>query len=282
MKKIKSLRELQIIQINILKKFINFCEKNNLKYFLAYGSLLGCVREQKFIAWDDDIDVAMPRYDYEKLIELMETHKIDKYIEIYDPVKIDDSWSLVIRIFDNRTLITSSDVKIGIYIDVTPVDIFPDNFLIYNLWILWIWLNKKAMILAQVKYKSASFSKLLLKILSLPFILMAKILGYKFFKNNVINSAALFSKINYKSDKVGIILALWPTGKLKLNKNWIDEYEKKIFENIYVNVPKGYDKMLRIWYKNYWELPHEKDRVPEHSIDACWIEREKCELYETV
>lgn len=268
MKKIESLRELQIIQINILKKFINFCEKNNLKYFLAYGSLLGCVREQKFIAWDDDIDVAMPRYDYENLIKLMETNKIDKYIEVYDPLKIDDSWSLVIRIFDNRTLITSSDVKIGIYIDVTPVDIFPNNYIIYNLWIFWIWLNKVFMKLAQVKYKSVSFDKLLIKYMCTPFILIAKIIGYKFFKNNVIRSASLFSKMNYKSDKVGIILALWPAGKLKLNKKWIDLYERKLFENLYVNVPKDYDKLLKIWYGNYWELPPEKSRVPAHKIEA--------------
>ena len=56
--------EIKQIQIEILKEFSNYCDQNNLVYFLGYGTLLGAVRHKGFIPWDDDIDVVMPRSDY--------------------------------------------------------------------------------------------------------------------------------------------------------------------------------------------------------------------------
>ena len=61
---------LQQKQLDILKAFIRVCDKHNLEYFLVYGTALGAIRHKGFIPWDDDIDVGMPRKDYEKYIEL--------------------------------------------------------------------------------------------------------------------------------------------------------------------------------------------------------------------
>ena len=60
------LSKLQEAEFDILKTFIRICEENNLRYFLCYGSMIGAVRHQGFIPWDDDVDVAMPRPDYER------------------------------------------------------------------------------------------------------------------------------------------------------------------------------------------------------------------------
>ena len=60
--------ELRKIQLDILRSVSAFCMKNNLTYFLCYGTLLGAVRHKGYIPWDDDIDIAMPRPDYEKFI----------------------------------------------------------------------------------------------------------------------------------------------------------------------------------------------------------------------
>lgn len=66
----QDLRELQMITLDLFKRVVTFCEEHNLRYYMAEGSLLGAVRHQGFIPWDDDLDIAMPRKDYERFIGL--------------------------------------------------------------------------------------------------------------------------------------------------------------------------------------------------------------------
>ena len=61
-------KEVKQIELDILEYVHNFCEENGLKYIMNYGTLIGAVRHKGFIPWDDDIDISMPRADYEKLI----------------------------------------------------------------------------------------------------------------------------------------------------------------------------------------------------------------------
>ena len=75
-----SIEESKRIQLDILKLIHEYCYNNGLKYTLAYGSMLGAVRHKGFIPWDDDIDIAIMRSDYEKLISGFE----HEYIKIYD------------------------------------------------------------------------------------------------------------------------------------------------------------------------------------------------------
>ena len=64
------MNELQQKERDLLKIFIDFCDENKLTYFLVGGTLLGAIRHKGFIPWDDDIDVAMPREDYDKFVSL--------------------------------------------------------------------------------------------------------------------------------------------------------------------------------------------------------------------
>ena len=74
----KVLKHLQSLELMILKEFINICEENNLTYYMYAGSLLGTIRHQGFIPWDDDLDVIMFRDDFEKFKEIFISNPHDK------------------------------------------------------------------------------------------------------------------------------------------------------------------------------------------------------------
>ncbi|MBQ9659242.1 MAG: LicD family protein [Clostridia bacterium] len=70
------LRKLQLKELDILKSVIEVCNKRNLKYYIVGGTLIGAIRHGGFIPWDDDMDIAMPREDYEKLLNQSYYYKL--------------------------------------------------------------------------------------------------------------------------------------------------------------------------------------------------------------
>lgn len=124
-------RELDIagirrIQLEILGAFDRHCSLSGLRYTLAYGTLLGAVRHAGYIPWDDDIDVMMPRADYDRLVE---SASIDRF-EVRS-LRHDRSWPLpYAKVCDTGTQVvepTRSRVSYGVNIDVFPVDPVPQR-----------------------------------------------------------------------------------------------------------------------------------------------------------
>jgi len=124
----ETLKKLHNTHIEILNEFVRICKENNLIYFLFYGTLLGAVRHKGFIPWDDDLDVAMPRSDYEKFINIYEVVKNTKYYIVTNkcPVNTYYHYNQISKLCKKGTIFeeTTRYEKdyCGIYIDIFPYD----------------------------------------------------------------------------------------------------------------------------------------------------------------
>ena len=127
------LRRIQLIQIELLKEFDRICRKNNLRYNISFGTLLGAVRHGGFIPWDDDIDVTMPWEDYNKLDEVI--HKeLDDEKYYYRTPETEENNHLIFKHLERKgTLYTKPGRnklkhEIGVFIDIFPMYPAAPNF----------------------------------------------------------------------------------------------------------------------------------------------------------
>ena len=120
--------ELRTIQLEVLQYVHNFCQERNIKYSLAYGTLLGAVRHGGYIPWDDDIDIAMLRDDYEQFAKEFNSEK-GPY-RFYDCRNDKDVHIAFGKVADTRTLIEegASTKNLGVAIDVFPIDELCDTY----------------------------------------------------------------------------------------------------------------------------------------------------------
>ena len=160
--------ELRKIQLDLLQKTADFCESNGLRYFLCGGTLIGAVRHKGYIPWDDDIDIAMPRSDYEKFISIF--NRPQNYYQVMSFETNPDYAYAFAKVYDNRTILKELHYKgtIGAYIDVFPADAVKDAAQIRKIMLLHKVLNTK-----RANYYHRTLSKMIInslgKLLLLPF-----------------------------------------------------------------------------------------------------------------
>ena len=123
-----SLQELKEIEFNLLKVFDAFCKENNIRYFLAYGTLLGAIRYKKFIPWDDDVDLLIPREDYDRMITLF---KDDERYRLFAFEKDQNYLFPFAKLCDMTTRKDEfgyeCKVELGVDIDLFPLDAWDDD-----------------------------------------------------------------------------------------------------------------------------------------------------------
>lgn len=125
------LRKLQLTEIEILGEIERICNEHNIKFCLTGGTLLGAVRHKGFIPWDDDIDIAMSREDFEKFCDICKTKLSKNYYLHY--INTDNKyWLTFAKVRKNNTLldeknISHLNVKKGIYVDIFPLDAIQTN-----------------------------------------------------------------------------------------------------------------------------------------------------------
>ncbi|MCM1182519.1 MAG: LicD family protein [Roseburia sp.] len=126
-----TLKKLQLLELEILKDLINVCEEFDLNYFAFAGTAIGAIRHKGFIPWDDDLDVGMPRKDYEKLLQVFNERYSDKYI-IGNPEYMHNYPMVGTCIMIKGTKFTEevfkdTDCDFGVPLDVLPFDNLPDE-----------------------------------------------------------------------------------------------------------------------------------------------------------
>ena len=268
----KNLKKLQKTELEIMKYFDKICQENNLKYYLAYGSLLGAVRHKGFIPWDDDIDTHMPGKDYLKLIELLSNNQDKKYF--FQSLETEKNYYLLwnkIRL--NNTIFIEKgwqDNKIhqGISLDIFPLIEYPNNdkdkkkieriFKITKLMID----NNMAVNKNYCTYGTSG------KILSKLF----KFIPQKI-RNKIIIKNIKFL-CNYESDSDYYFSTIEGTLK-KYSRKSFDKIEKIQFEDYQFNAPNEYQIYLEEVYGDYLKLPKEEDRVGHGETYLCFNTREE-------
>ena len=119
-------REIQLYEVDLIDAFSAFCERHDLRWSVNGGTLLGAVRHRGFIPWDDDVDLDMPRPDYDRMLELVKMDsELPPYIDVRAPLPF-CKW------FDTRTLISRKKYNLPpeerhLWIDIFPLDGLPED-----------------------------------------------------------------------------------------------------------------------------------------------------------
>lgn len=265
--------EIQNISYNILIKFRNCCDRYNLRYCLGGGTLLGAVRHKDFIDWDDDIDVLMPRPDYEIFIKLS-NNEIGENLKLYHKACMKDPFFAYAKLSDNRTTSIDNSICIkndlGISIDIFPIDGLPNNYLKIKLHFLFLKVYKYLLNLKIAKYNnSKSITKNIIKNILITII-------RKLFRLNWIIDKIDYIAKKYKYDNsIQVAAQTLNYGEKEImNKEKFTSYIKIKFRNEIFNAPSNYKEYLASLYNNYMQLPLEKNRISTHTEIYMWKNEE--------
>ncbi len=261
------------IEFNLLVCFRELCEKNNLYYTLCGGTLLGAVRHKGFIPWDDDIDVLMPRPDYERLLNDRDIDKsmLPDYYQIVNWKNESHDYPFI-KVVDTRTKIEIPYLgekfhPKSLWIDVFPIDGNPDNEKeLAKLYKKAIFIRK--LVLLKTANPAAGKSKLK-KALKPILVAGVKLLNKRGLCDKLDAVAKSYSFEEH--DLIGGVL--WGYGpQERISKKEYLTPKKVEFEGELFNAPSNYDAYLRGLYGDYMKLPPIEKRVT-HEM-TCYIESE--------
>lgn len=267
-----NLRKLQLVEINILKQLLSIFEKHNITYYMLGGTLLGAIRHRGFIPWDDDMDIGLPRPDYERFLLIAEQeikaplqlhtlkNKNGKYAYYY--ARVEDTSLKVQRYMPAKTVI------IPAWIDVFPLDGVPTDAKDFERWCRRFNKNKMLFGLSQFEYKFSLTSTYRTHQKAALFIKKA-IYYTKIYK--LINPEWAWNRldrtlksVDYSSSE-RLINACGHWGlKEMFPKSVYGKGHLYQFEDLMLNGPEDYDYVLKQMYGDYMTPPPEDQREQHH------------------
>ena len=267
-----TLTEIQAREYELLKQFDAYCKRHGLTYCLCGGTLLGAVRHKGFIPWDDDIDLMMPREDYERLRDLSRRETVSDCLRVCYPGDAGYPYGFM-KAVDTRTVvyernITRDEQRTGLALDIFPLDrmyVSPwKNRLLLTRVKFWIQVGKVGA--GMVRAEKDSLKKRLRNLVMLLLRPIAACVSYE--------------KAMARVDRIASgrrTLAPYILGNLGWPNQWKDMFPKEVFDS-YVDLdfgadkfpcPAGYDAYLTQLYGNYMRIPKEGERAA-HSFRAYW------------
>ena len=261
----EELRKVQLAQLDLLKEFKRICDKHNIKFILTAGTMLGAVRHKGFIPWDDDLDVAMLRAEYDKFKKVVE-NEIESEYEFCDWDNDPGFGGMFgkMRIKGTHFLESGakdSEAEDGIYIDIFPLDSVSadeesekkDEKQLY----LW-----KRVVLAKRGYMPAD-AGIVKKAVYLFLRYLYPISADKVKKEY---RAFCYARNSVKSEYVvnhGGAYSYW---KERLKRVYVERTIDIEFEHVMMPVPEDYDGFLSHMYGDYMQLPPVEKRGNRHGI----------------
>ncbi|MBR2064807.1 MAG: LicD family protein [Bacteroidales bacterium] len=252
--------DLRKLQLCMLKEVDAFCRKNELTYFLTYGTLIGAIRHSGFIPWDDDIDILMPRPDYERFIRTYEARDSFVISDEQDP----DYQYLFAKVSDKRTVLvedTSKKADVGAYIDVFALDGLPDSaeectrHIKKKIWWVKLFNIKRLKLFSSYRAFYKSLLLLILKLVLLP-------VPYRYILKRV---KSIMTRYAYDSSD-NVVEMVFATPDRAISKRVFSDAIQWQFEDSLMNVPVGYDEYLKSIYGDYMTLPPEDQRITHHRF----------------
>ena len=271
------LRSLQLVELNIARIFSEICERHHLRYFMVGGTMLGAIRHRGFIPWDDDMDVGMPRPDYEKLIEIVRGELPEGYGFL--TYKQDADYKRCFnRIVDKRVVVTNASYakKLEEYawLDIFPIDGMPKSW-------LHCWLHFWHMTFLRFLYYGSVFEEMVN--LNRPYRkfylkLVIRFLAATHFGSKIDTKKMMrrmergLMKYPYDGSKYGLCLFGSYMTKEVMPLTIVGNCADYPFEDTTLKGPEDYDRFLTRLYGDYMTPPQDKDKN-KHNLEK--IEREQ-------
>lgn len=262
-------KDIQNELLNMLKLTDSYLRENDIKYSIIAGTLLGAIRHKGFIPWDDDIDLAIKRVEYNKLVKLLKKNNEISECLYAEGIELQTGDIPFIKIINHQIEVEENldgNINKGyLWIDIFPIDNIPNHF--QKLFFLLIdKFYKKCYFCARYfehNWKSTNveslYSKLIFKI--------SKRKGSKYYGNKLIKFLQFSNKTNYVGN------CIWGVGlSEKVCCDVFSEYVDYQFENIKVQGIKNADVWLTKRYGDYMTMPPEENRVT-HKMRAWKYEK---------
>jgi len=274
-----TLQEFKKVLIDTFRFLIGYLEENNISYFAIGGTALGAIRHHGMIPWDDDVDILIPRKDYDRLCALNKDSLIK---EGYSFISLEDEGYYLpyAKFCNNRTTIW--EVKQWPYIVGAWVDVFPLDYV--NIPYTELIKKKKRMMSSLYKYQSCIAEG------SIKDVFMQLIGGHAHLTWNAIN-AVIYKKKNAKKhledfkkylkeftvdngDYCTLLFGVYNERDYFPSK-WFDNYKLLPFEGFDVRVPELCEEYLTFVFGDYMQLPPESEREPKHNLYYCNLRERK-------